>query len=173
MEMLSWFRLSSDGLLFCRSVDPEAALFFLGKLPHTIQRLTTLENQEEVNQLWENEQPLLQTKNHYTVSMFMELSSKSTVVELDILLEGGGQITYSYGTLYVESENLNQLTSSAKTLLTNYGYYAPDQIIKFCQEHFIEFYLPFILGKYPEDITDEFDRMLEHSRQLDSEEMGA
>lgn len=167
--MLSWFRLSSDGLLSCRSVDPEAVLFFLGKLPHTIQRLTTLENQEEVNQLWENELPLIQTENHHTVSMLMELSSTSTVVELDILIEGGGQITYSYGELYVESENLNQLTSSAKTLLTNYGYYAPDQIIKFCQDHFFEFYLPFILGKHPEDITDEFERMLQYSIKLEEE----
>jgi len=74
MEMLSWFRLSRDELLFCRSVDPAAALFFLGKLPHTIQRLTTFENQEEVNQLWENKLPLLQTENHHTVSMFLELS---------------------------------------------------------------------------------------------------
>ena len=173
MEALSWFGFNDLGHLGCNSVDAHAALLFLGKLKHSVTEFATLDGAEEVNQLWEGEEPLWVAHNYHTVSSVIETADNKLIVALTIEFEGGGQINYSYGELYVHLPESHDIISSTEKLLAVYGYYAPIEIINFCLKHRGKHYLPFVLGMHPEDITDELERMLEHSRQLDSEEMGA
>ena len=173
MNSFTWFGFNDLGHLGCNSVDPQAALLFLGKLKHRVTEFATLDGTEEVNQLCEGEEPLWVTHNYQTVSSVIEAADSKLIVALTIEFEGGGQINYSYGELYVQlNEGHDNITPNEK-LLAVYGYYAPIEIINFCLKHRGKHYLPFVLGMHPEDITNELERMLEHSRQLDSEEMGA
>ena len=173
MEVLSWFGFNDLGHLGYNSVDAQAALLFLGKLKHRITEFATLDGTEEVNQLWEGEEPLWVAHNYQTVSSIIETADNKLIVALSIEFEGGGQINYSYGELYVDLNEGQDIISPTKKLLAAYGYYAPIEIINFCLKHRGKHYLPFVLGMHPEDITDELERMLEHRKQLDSEEMGA
>ena len=173
MNALTWFGFNDLGHLGCNSVDAQAALLFLEKLKHRVTEFAILNGTEEVNQLWEGEEPLWVAHNYHTVSSVIETADSKLIVALTIEFEGGGQINYSYGELYVHLHEGQDIISPTEKLLSVYGYYAPTEIINFCLKHRGKHYLPFVLGMHPEDITDEFDRMLEHSRQLESEEMGA
>ena len=167
METLTWFGFNDLGHLGCNSVDAQAALLFLGKLKHRITEFATLDGTEEVNQLWEGEEPLWVAYNYHTVSSIIETADNKLIVALSIEFEGGGQINYSYGELYVDLNEGQDIISPTEKLLAVYGYYAPGEIINFCLKHRGKHYLPCVLGMHPEDITDEFDRMLEHSRKVE------
>lgn len=168
MEPLSWFGFNDFGHLGCNSVDAHAALLFLGKLKHRVTEFATLDGAEEVNQLWEGEEPLWVAHNFHTVSSVIETADSKLIVALTIELEGGGQINYSYGELYVHLPEGQDIVSPTEKLLAVYGYYAPTEIINFCLKHRGKHYLPFVLGMHPEDITDEFDRIILHNVKIKS-----
>lgn len=163
MESLTWFGYNDLGHLGCNSVDAQAALLFLEKLKHRVTEFATLDGTEEVNQLWEGEEPLWVAHNYHTVSSVIETADNKLIIALTIEFEGGGQINYSYGELYVQLPKGQDIIAPTKKLLAVYGYYAPNEIINFCLKHRGKHYLPFVLGMLPEDITDEFGRIMLHN----------
>ena len=163
---LTWFGFNDIGHLGCNSVDAQAALLFLGKLKHRVTEFATLNGTEEVNQLLEGEEPLWVTHNYHTVSSIIETADSKLIVALTLEFEGGGKINYSYGELYVHLPEGHDIITPTEKLLAVYGYYATTEIINFCLKRRGKHYLPFVLGMHPEDITDEFERMLEHSENL-------
>ena len=108
-------------------------------------------------------------RNHHTIISVIETAELKEVVELNIEFENGGFLNYSYGDLYIDPPRDLDIITPTKKLLEMYGYYAPDEIISFCYNHRGKHYLPFVLGLYPEEITDELQRMLMHGEQLDNE----
>lgn len=171
MEALSWFGFNNIGHLGCNSVDVQAALLYIGRLKHRVTEFAVLNGDEEVNQLKEDK-PYWVAHNHHTITSVIETAEFKQIVALNIDFEAGGFINYCYGDLYVQSPEGVEIVESTYKLLEMYGYFAPKEIIDFCQKHRGKHYLPFVLGMHPEDITDELDRMLQHSKHLDREDMG-
>jgi hypothetical protein len=169
MESLSWFGFNDLGHLGCTTLDVESALLFIGKLKHRISKFATLDGFKEVNQLRQGEESQWVARNHHTIISVIETAELKEVVELNIEFEYGGFLNYSYGDLYIDPPRDLDIITPTKKLLEMYGYYAPDEIISFCYNHRGKHYLPFVLGLHPEEITDELQRMLMHSEQLDNE----
>lgn len=171
METLSWFGFNDIGHLGCNSVDVQAAQLFLGRLKHKVTEFAVLNGDVEENQLQE-EEPYWVAHNHHTIATVIEASEFKQVVALNIEFEAGGFINYSYGDLYVQPPEGVDIVEPTIKLLEMYGYYAPKEIINFCYQHRGKHFLPFVLGMHSEQITDELERMLEHSKQLERERMG-
>ncbi len=103
--------------------------------------------------------------DYFTVSQVFEIDK--TICYLDIQFEAGGGIHYLKGQLNVQYPEGMDLTVPVRKLLEMYGYYAGDEIISFCLKHRGKHYLPFVMGLHPEEITDEFESMLEYTKEVD------
>lgn len=165
MESLIWFGFSSHGDMACHSVDAQTCMLFLCKHPHWVVELDVMEGNKEVSQLREGEEPLLVKADWETVSQVFEIDK--TICYLDIQFEAGGGIHYLMGQLNVQYPEGMDLTVPVRKLLEMYGYYAGDEIISFCLKHRGKHYLPFVMGLHPEEITDEFESMLEYTKEVD------
>ena len=153
------------------SVGFEKAAIFLRNRDFKVVELFGLKNNEEVNLLYENEEPVWITKDHHIhIHSLFEENEYSTFTHVKIELADGGDINYSAASLYVKFPDGEDIKSKTIMLLETMGYYAGKKIFDFCSENPNMHLLEFVLGMEPEDITDEFERMKSHTENINNEE---
>ena len=152
------------------SVGFEKAAIFLRNRDFRVVELLGIKDNEEVNLLYEDEEPLWITKDHH-LEIYSLLSNNDYTLftHVKIELADGGDINYSAASLYVKFPDGEDIKSKTIMLLETMGYYAGEKIFDFCSENPDMHLLEFVLGMEPEDITDEFDRMKFHTEYINNE----
>ena len=152
------------------SVGFEKAAIFLRNRDFKVVELFGLKGDEEVNLLYENEEPFWITKDHHLeISSLLTENDYTPFTHVKIELAGGGNINYSAASLYVKFPYREDIKSKTIMLLETMGYYAAEMIFDFCAENPDMHLLEFVSGMEPEDITDEFDRMKSHTESINNE----
>lgn len=152
------------------SVGFEKAAIFLRNRDFKIVELLGLKDNEEVNLLYENEEPLWITDDHHIhIHSLLKENEYTPFTHVKIELADGGDINYSAASLYVKFPDGEDIKSKTIMLLETMGYYAGEKIFYFCSENPDMHLLEFVLGMKPEDITDEFERMKSHTEFIDRE----
>ena len=153
------------------SVGFEKAAIFLRNRDFRVVELFGLKKNEEENLLYENEEPLWVTEDHYSyIHSLLEENEYTPLTHVKIELANGGGINYSAASLYVKFPDGEDIKSKTIMLLETMGYYAGEKIFDFCSENPDMHLLEFVLGMEPEDITDEFERMKSHTEYINNEE---
>ena len=152
------------------SVGFEKAAIFLRNRDFRVVELFGIKDNEEVNLLYEDEEPLWITKDHYLeISSLLSNNDHTLFTHVKIELADGGDINYSAASLYVKFQDGEDIKSKTIKLLETMGYYAGEKIFDFCSENPDMHLLEFVLGMEPEDITDEFERMKSHTEYINNE----
>jgi len=153
------------------SVGFEKAAIFLRNRDFRVVELLGIKDNEEVNLLYEDEEPLWITKDHH-LEIYSLLSNNDYTLftHVKIELADGGDINYSAASLYVKFPDGEDIKSKTIMLLQTMGYYAAEKIFDFCSENPDMHLLEFVLGMEPEDITDEFERMKAHTENINNED---
>ena len=152
------------------SVGFEKAAIFLRNRDFRVVELIGLKDNKEVNLLYEDEEPLWITKDHYLeISSLLSNNDHTLFTHVKIELADGGVINYSAASLYVKFPDGEDIKSKTIKLLETMGYYAGEKIFDFCSENPDMHLLEFVLGMEPEDITDEFERMKSHTEYINNE----
>ena len=152
------------------SVGFEKAAIFLRNRDFRVVELFGIKDNEEVNLLYEDEEPLWITKDHYLeISSLLSNNDHTLFTHVKIELADGGDINYSAASLYVKFPDGEDIKSKTIKLLETMGYYAGEKIFDFCSENPDMHLLEFVLGMEPEDITDEFERMKSHTEYINNE----
>ena len=153
------------------SVGFEKAAIFLRNRDFRVVELLGIKDNEEVNLLYEDEEPLWITKDHH-LEIYSLLSNNDYTLftHVKIELADGGDINYSAASLYVKFPDGEDIKSKTIMLLQTMGYYAAEKIFDFCSKNPDMHLLEFVLGMEPEDITDEFERMKAHTENINNED---
>lgn len=152
------------------SVGFEKAAIFLRNRDFRVVELFGLKKNEEVNLLYENEQPFWITEDHHLqISSLLSDNDCTPFTHVKIELADGGGINYSAASLYVKFPDGDDIKSKTMMLLETMGYYAAEKIFDFCTENPDMHLLEFVLGMKPSDITDEFERMKSHTEYINNE----
>ena len=152
------------------SVGFDKSAIYLRNRDFRIVELFGLKENEEVNLLYENEEPFWITKDHHLeISYLLSENDYTPFTHVKIELADGGNINYSAASLYVKFPNGEDIKSKTIMLLETMGYYAAEKIFNFCAENPGMYLLEFVLGMEPEDITDQFERMKSHTEYINNE----
>ena len=152
------------------SVGFEKAAIYLRNRDFRIVELFGLKENEELNLLYENEEPLWITKDHHLeISSLLSENDYTPFTHVKIELADGGNINYSAASLYVKFPNGEDIKSKTIMILETMGYYAAEKIFNFCAENPGMYLLEFVLGMQPKDITDQFERMKSHTWYINNE----
>ena len=153
------------------SVGFEKAAIFLRNRDFRVVELLGIKDNEEVNLLYEDEEPLWITKDHH-LEIYSLLSNNDYTLftHVKIELADGGDINYSAASLYVKFPDGEDIKTKTIMLLQTMGYYAAEKIFDFCSKNPDMHLLEFVLGMEPEDITDEFERMKAHTENINNED---
>ena len=152
------------------SVGFEKAAIYLRNRDFRIVELFGLKENEELNLLYENEEPFWITKDHHLeISSLLSENDFTPFTHVKIELADGGYINYSAASLYVKFPYGEDIKSKTIMLLETMGYYAAEKIFDFCAENPDMYLLEFVLGMELGDITDEFERMKSHTEYINNE----
>ena len=152
------------------SVGFEKAAIYLRNRDFRIVELFGLKENEELNLLYENEEPFWITKDHHLeISSLLSENDYTPFTHVKIELADGGNINYSAASLYVKFPEGEDIKSKTIMLLETMGYYAAEKIFNFCAENPGMYLLEFVLGMQPKDITDQFERMKSHTGYINNE----
>lgn len=152
------------------SVGFDKVAIFLRNRDFCIHELWGYKNNEEINLLWEDEEPIWVTKDHYlSIGWLLEEDFTTPICDARIELANGGEINYSAASLHVKYPNGEDLKEKAIMLLKTMGYYAAEDILNFCEANPGKHLLRFVLGMESNEITDEFELMKIHTEKLDRE----
>tara|TARA_B100000767_G_C19589263_1_gene460712 strand:- start:135 stop:656 length:522 start_codon:yes stop_codon:yes gene_type:complete len=169
--MINFFGFSKEtNRIGITSIGFEKAAIFLRNRDFRVVELFGLKKDEEVNLLYENEEPFWIIKDHHMeISSLLSNNDYTTFTHVKIELADGGDINYSAAALYVKFPDGEDIKSKTIMLLETMGYYAGEKIFDFCFENPGMHLLEFVLGMEPDDITDEFERMKSHTEYIDRE----
>lgn len=169
MSVGQWFSYNKDENVFTiSSVDFLSVLPFLRGRNFLIKELFTFKNGSEISLLIENEPAYwVKEKHHIKLSHLLEENDNSPICYAIIELEQEGAISYIFGKLVVKYPSSESLMEKVIELLIAKGYFAGSLIWNFCNNNNEEILLDFVLGMEETDVTDEFERMLEHNRAID------
>ena len=167
--MIHWFGyFKKQNEITFSSVDLNLAVPFLRGRDFCIEELSTLKENKEVNLLRSNEEPVWVCSDHYQeISWLLEKNNFEPIYIAKIKFKKGGYLDFNYGKLVVKYPSNEDLKEDTTTFLRGLGYFATEQLWDFSEQNPFEHLLEFILAKEPKDITDEFERMKAHTKELD------
>lgn len=163
-----WFNYNKvENSISISSVEFLAIIPFIRGKNFKVTELLAVKKNKEISLIPKNEPSIWITKNHsIEISHWFEENEFTPIYYAEIDLEGGA-IVFNYGRLYVRyplNQNLKEVTLK---LLESLGYFSGNSLWEFCVQHPDELMLDFIHCIEENDITDEFERMLAHSRSSD------
>jgi len=168
MAVGQWFSYNkSENTIAFGSIDFILIIPFLRGKNFLVKEFHKLSEDNE-SSLFENNDATYWVKNehHIYLSELLEENFHDPICSASIELEGGGYVNFEYGKLYVKYPANVSLKKDTISLLEANGYFLASQVWDFCCENSEEILLDFILCKEDKDITDEFERMLIHSKSL-------
>jgi len=168
MAVGQWFSYNqTENTIAFKSIEFNLIIPFLRGKNFLVKELLFLSEENETS-LIENSDPTNWVKNehHIYLSHLLEENFHNPICSASIELEGGGYVNFEYGKLYVKYPANVSLKKDTISLLEANGYFLASQVWDFCCENSEEILLDFILCKEDKDITDEFERMLIHSKSL-------
>ena len=152
------------------SVGFDKAAIFLRNRDFRINQLWGFKGKEEVNLLRNGEPRFWVNKTHHIeIHSLLEENDQTPFSVLEIELINNGAINFYTGELYVKFPKEDDIKQKTLKLLETMGYYASEEIFEFCKENPGMHLLEFVLGMEAEDITDEFERMKAHTKNIDSD----
>ena len=152
------------------SVEFDKAAIFLRNKDFKINELYAFQGDKEINLMRENEGPSWVKKDHHIeINWMLSENDLTPFSSVQIELSNGGAINFYTGQLFVKFPKGEDLKQKTLKLLETMGYYASEAVFEFCEENPGMHLLSFVLGKNPEDITDEFEKMKTHSEEINKD----
>ncbi len=166
--MTHWFGyFKKQNQITFTSVNFNLVAPFLRGRDFCIKELLTIKDNEEVNLLRPNEEPMWVSSNHYQeIRGLFECHESEPIYFAKIKFKNGGQLVFNIGQLGVKYPKNESLKNDTINFLKGLGYFAAEALWKFSEQNPKEHLLSFILGMEPEDITDEFERMKAHTEEV-------
>ncbi|MBM3447197.1 MAG: hypothetical protein FJX86_05275 [Bacteroidetes bacterium] len=166
-----WFSYDkTDNVISIHLSDFIFVIPFLRNKNFLVKELVTIVGNNEISLLPYDEPPCwIKNKHHIELGSILEENFHKPIHIATIELEGGGFIHFILGQLYVKYPTNVSLEKDTISLLLALGYFSAPLIWDFCSKNPEEILLDLILCKEEKDITDEFERMLEHSKEIELE----
>lgn len=166
--MIHWFGyFKKQNEITFTSVDFNLVVPFLRGRDFCIEELLTLKENKEVNLLRPNEEPVWIYSDHYQeISWLLEKNDFEPIYSAKIKFKKGGYLYFNYGQLNVKYPSNEDLKEETTAFLRGLGYFAAEQLWEFSEQNPFEHLLEFIVAKEPGDITDEFERMKAHTKEI-------
>ena len=166
--MIHWFGyFKKQNEITFTSVDFNLVVPFLRGRDFCIEELLTLKENKEVNLLRPNEEPVWIYSDHYQeISWLLEKNDFEPIYSAKIKFKKGGYLYFNYGQLNVKYPSNEDLKEETTAFLRGLGYFAAEQLWEFSEQNPFEHLLEFIVAKEPGDITDEFERMKVHTKEI-------
>ncbi|MBV2224146.1 MAG: hypothetical protein KUL74_04755 [Cloacibacterium sp.] len=164
-----WFSFDKEeNTISINSIDFLFLIPFLRGRNFHLKELSTLINNEETSLLNQKEPTFWVTTDHHIyLSSLLEDNDDSPICKAVIELEKDGLIVYDFGTLTVKYPLKESLKEATIKLLKTNGYFAANLVWDFCSNYKGKILLDFILCKEEQDITDEFEKILDHNKSID------
>jgi hypothetical protein len=164
-----WFSYDkTDNVISIRSIDFIFVIPFLRKKNFLVKELVTIVGNNEISLLPDDEPPCwIKNEHHIELRSILETNFHEPIYIATIELEGGGFIHFYLGQLFVKYPTNVSLEKDTLSLLLALGYFSAPLIWDFCGKNPEEFLLDFIHCMEEKDITDEFERMLEHTKEVE------
>ena len=167
MERIRWFSCNEDNnSLSLHAIDALAIVPFLKNLDFSITEITAFNDQTTSNINYESEKDWVTESHSIAISSLMEKDDNQELHSIKIELERGGLIVFEHGQLFVQYPLGENLKDRMIAVFDTYGYYAGKEIWEFSCQHKEQLLLDYVLALRPQDITDEFDKMLEYSKRF-------
>ena len=118
MEYLNWFGVNRDtGVAYFSSVDSMSILPFIRGRDFKIKEMYGMKNGNETNLLRENEESFwIKKEHHIEICQLIEDDSFDNICLLDIDLDNGDSVRFSYGELVVKLSDSNLLKKCTKNI---------------------------------------------------------
>jgi len=150
-----------DCTAYMHSVDATCALPFLRGRDFKIDEMTGMKDGEEVNLLWEGEEPLWVRNNHEVeINGILEEDDMNSINNLLIDFDNGDFINYSYGVFAVRCTDMARLKTICIKLLEQYSYFAAESIWTFVIEQTEQMPIYFVQCVEESNIEEGLIRML-------------
>ena len=166
--MLHWFGyFKKENTITFSSVEFNLVVPFLRGRDFCIEELSTVKDNKEVNLLWPNEEPVWIYSDHYLqIRWLLEKNDFEPIYSAKIKFKKDGYLYYNYGQLDVKYPKNEDLKEDTTAFLRGLGYFATEQLWEFSEQNPFEHLLEFIVAMEPSDITDEFERMKAHTKEI-------
>lgn len=167
MERIRWFSCNEDNnSLSLHAIDALAIVPFLKGLDFSIKEIIAFNDQSVSHINYESEKDWVKESHSIAISSLMEKDDNQELHSIKIELERGGSIEFEHGELFVQYPLGENLKDRMIAVFDAYGYYAGKEIWEFSKQHKEQLLLDYVLALRPQDITDEFDKMLEYSKRF-------
>lgn len=168
MERIRWFSCDENtNSLSLSSIDALAIIPFLQNLDFLIIKVTVLKNNAE-HQISNSEEEnfWIRINHHIHMSSLIEETDCHELHSINIELENGGSIVFEFGQLIIQYPPGADLKERMVSVFKTYGFFAGKEIWEFASQHKEPLLLDWVLAMQPTEITDEFERMLAHSKTI-------
>ena len=175
MEHIVWFGVDkTNNVIHLHSIDGVSIIHFLRGRRYRILVLTVLdkETNKEKTLLNEGEESVWVNENNSTELSYLIEDVDSNYPGLfwaEIELENNGFVRFMHGQLVVRISDFEALKKATIKVLDFYGYFAADMIWDFAVSCNKSLMISFVLAMEGHEITDEFDRMINHTNDIDKE----
>jgi hypothetical protein len=175
MEHIVWFGVNKKkNVMHLHSVDGVPIIHFLRGRRYRILVLTVLdkETNNEKSLLNEGEESSWVDKNNSTELSYLIEDIDSNYPGLfwaEIELENNGFLKFMHGQLVVKISDFEALKKATVKVLDFYGYFASEKIWEFAVNCNKSLMISFVLAMEDHEITDEFDRMINHTNDIEEE----
>ena len=100
--------------------------------------------------------------------LYEQIVDNSNVLHIEADLFPDGKVYMSGGQLHIKVPKDIPIRPLVKQILDYNGYLAADQILDFLNSRYPQsFFIEIAKGVKPQDLTDEFARMVEHNMEID------
>ena len=155
-----------DCTAYMHSVDATCVLPFLRGRDFKIDEMTGMKDGEEVNLLWEGEEPLWVRNNHEVeINGILEEDDMNSIHNLLIDFDNGDFIKYSYGKFVVRCSDMVRLKTICIKLLEQYSYFAAERIWAFVIEQNEQMPIYFVQCVEESNIEEGLIRMLASTKE--------
>ena len=169
MEYLNWFGVNRDTMVaYFSSVDSMSILPFIRGRDFKINEMYGMKNGNETNLLRENEESFwIKKEHHIEICQLIEDDSFDNICLLDIDLDNGDSIRFSYGQLVVKLSDSELLKKCTKNILERYGIFASERIWNFVVKQYCDMPVCFVSGMEDKDISEDcLNKMKEEGERV-------
>jgi hypothetical protein len=168
MNQIEWLSFGEASNSFGgSSMGCDVAAFFMRRFNYKITSLYD----DKKSLLWDNEEPKWVDPNKDALQvqwLYEQIIEDSNVIHLEADLFPNGKVYMSGGHLHIKVPKDVPIRPFVKHILDYNGYVAADQILDFLDYRYPQsFFIQIAKGIKPQDLTDQFARMVEHNVEIE------
>lgn len=167
MEHLAWRTINSDeNIINLHSVDAMSILQFIRGRDFQVSEMWGGEGQNEKNLLKENEDRVwIRNKHYIEISALIEEDDTESICLLNINLDNGDVLDFTYGQLNVKISDSKLLKRCTIKLLEQYGYFTAERIWNFVSKQDCSMPIYYLLGMEEKDLCDSLEKMKDYGKE--------